>query len=47
MLLGNFVSGGGRSWKVVGVFQDDGGDNEERIVYTPYTTLQLIQKRYG
>jgi|TARA_B110000483_G_scaffold156056_1_gene185387 putative ABC transport system permease protein len=42
--IGKFVSGGGRSWKVVGVFQDDGGDNEERIVYTPYTTLQLIQK---
>ena len=42
--LGKFVSGGGRSWKVIGVFQDDGGDNEERIVYTPYTTLQLIQK---
>ena len=42
--LGKFVSGGGRSWIVVGVFQDDGGDNEERIVYVPYTTLQLIQK---
>ena len=42
--LGKFVSGGGRSWKVVGIFQDDGGDNEERIVYVPYTTLQLIQK---
>ena len=42
--LGKFVSGGGRSWKVVGVFQDDGGDNEERIVYVPYTTLQLIQQ---
>ena len=42
--LGKFVSGGGRSWKVIGVFQDDGGDNEERIVYVPYTTLQLIQK---
>lgn len=42
--LGKFVSGEGRSWKVIGVFQDDGGDNEERIVYVPYTTLQLIQK---
>jgi putative ABC transport system permease protein len=42
--IGKFVSGGGRSWKVIGVYQDDGGDNEERIVYTPYTTLQLIQK---
>ena len=42
--LGKFVSGGGRSWKVIGVFQDDGGDNEERIVYVTYTTVQLIQK---
>ena len=31
--IGKFISGGGRSWKVVGVFQDDGGDNEERIIY--------------
>ena len=42
--IGKFISGGGRSWKVVGVFQDDGGDNEERIIYAPYTTVQLIQK---
>ena len=42
--IGKFISGGGRSWKVVGVFQDDGGDNEERIIYAPYTTIQLIQK---
>jgi len=42
--IGKFISGGGRSWKVVGVFQDDGGDNEERIIYAPYTTIQMIQK---
>ena len=42
--IGKFVSGSGRSWKVIGVFQDDGGDNEERIVYVPYTTLQSIKK---
>ena len=42
--IGKFISGGGRSWKVVGVFQDDGGDNEERIIYAPYTTVQLIRK---
>ena len=42
--IGKFISGGGRSWKVVGVFQDDGGDNEERIIYAPYTTVQMIQK---
>ena len=43
--IGKFVSGSGRSWKVIGVYQDDGGDNEERIVYVPYTTLQLIKKK--
>jgi putative ABC transport system permease protein len=42
--LGKFVNIGKRSFKVVGVFQDDGGDNEERFVYTPYTTNQLIEK---
>lgn len=42
--IGKYVSGGGRSWKVIGVFQDDGGDNEERVIYTPYTTLQKILK---
>ena len=42
--IGKFVSGSGRSWKVIGVYQDDGGDNEERIVYVPYTTLHLIKK---
>ena len=29
-------------YKVVGVFEDDGGDNEERIIYTPVTTAQQI-----
>ena len=31
-------------FKVVGVFQDDGGDSEERQIYIPYTTRQLIEK---
>ena len=42
--IGKFINGGGRSWKVVGVFQDDGGDNEERMIYCSYTTLQSILK---
>jgi putative ABC transport system permease protein len=42
--IGKFISGGGRSWKIVGVFQDDGGDREERIIYAPYTTVQSIRK---
>jgi len=43
--LGKFINIGNRSFKVVGVFQDDGGDNEERYIYTPYTTMQLIRKK--
>ncbi|MBL4668940.1 MAG: ABC transporter permease [Flavobacteriales bacterium] len=42
--LGKNINIGKRSFKVVGVFQDDGGDNEERFVYIPYTTNQLIEK---
>jgi putative ABC transport system permease protein len=42
--LGKYINIGKRSFKVVGVFQDDGGDNEERFVYTAYTTYQLIEK---
>lgn len=42
--LGEYIDVGGIAYKVVGVFQDDGGDNEERYIYLPYTTLQLIEK---
>lgn len=42
--LGKYVDLGGSAFKVVGVFQDDGGDNEERLIYLPYTTRQLLEK---
>lgn len=42
--IGKFIDIGGSAYKVVGVFQDDGGDNEERQIYIPYTTRQLIEK---
>jgi len=42
--MGEFIDIGGSSFKVVGVFQDEGGDNEERVIYIPYTTRQLIDK---
>ena len=42
--IGQYIDVGGIAYKVVGVFQDDGGDNEERYIYVPYTTLQLIEK---
>ncbi len=42
--VGKFLDVGGSVFKVVGVFQDDSGDNEERRIYIPYTTRQLIEK---
>jgi putative ABC transport system permease protein len=42
--IGKFIDVGGSVFKVIGVFQDDGGDNEERQIYIPYTTRQLIEK---
>ena len=40
--LGKFINLSGIQYKVVGVFKDDGGDNEERMIYTPVTTAQLL-----
>ena len=42
--LGKRLNVGGISYKVIGIFSDDGGDNEERIAYIPVTTSQ---KLYG
>ncbi|WP_340065111.1 ABC transporter permease [Ascidiimonas aurantiaca] len=42
--LGEYIDVGGSAFKVIGVFQDDGGDNEERLMYIPYTTRQLMTK---
>lgn len=42
--VGEYIDIAGSAFKVIGVFQDDGGDNEERNIYIPYTTRQLIEK---
>ena len=42
--IGKYIDIGGSVFKVIGVFQDDGGDNVEREIYLPYTTRQLIEK---
>ena len=42
--LGKYIDIGSTVFKVIGVFQDDGGDNEERFIYIPYTTRQLLEK---
>ena len=44
LALGKRVNVGGISYKIIGIFSDDGGDNEERVAYIPVTTAQ---KLYG
>lgn len=41
--LGEYIAMGESVFKVVGVYQDEGGDNEERYIYIPFTTRQLIE----
>ncbi len=49
-LFGNFSALGkninldGISYKVIGVFNDPGGDEEERFIYTPFSTAQVMYR---
>ena len=40
--LGKRINVNGSSFLIVGVFSDDGGDDEERIAYIPVTTSQMM-----
>ncbi len=40
--LGKYINLGGIQYKVVGEYRDDGGDNEERIIYMPISTAQQV-----
>ncbi|OIQ16648.1 ABC transporter permease [Lacinutrix sp. MedPE-SW] len=40
--IGKYLNLNGIQYKVVGVFSDDGGDNEERLIYMPVSTAQQI-----
>ena len=42
--LGKFLELNGLVYRVVGVFSDAGGDDEERRIYAPVSTIQLIYK---
>mgnify|MGYP001280680384 CR=1 FL=1 len=42
--IGRYINIGSSPFKVVGVFKDSGGDNEERVIALPYTTRQLLEK---
>jgi putative ABC transport system permease protein len=40
--IGKYINLSGIQYKVVGTFSDEGNDNEERIIYMPATTAQLL-----
>jgi len=40
--VGKYININGLQYKVVGVFGDDGGDDEERMVYIPLSTAQQV-----
>jgi|UniRef100_UPI0040486244 putative ABC transport system permease protein len=40
--LSKRVNVNGISYLIIGIFSDDGGDNEERMTYIPITTAQMI-----
>ncbi|WP_289044775.1 ABC transporter permease [uncultured Olleya sp.] len=40
--LGKYINLNGIQYKVVGIFSDDGGDNEERLIYMPISTAQQV-----
>ena len=42
--MGKYLDIGKIAFKVIGIFKDAGGDNEESYIYIPYTTRQLIEK---
>ncbi|MGM5629669.1 ABC transporter permease [Apibacter raozihei] len=42
--LGKYISIAGINYRVIGTYTDEGGDAEERIIYTPLTTMQLNDK---
>jgi len=45
--LGKNINLEGISYKVIGVFNDPGGDNDERFIYTPFTTAQGMYRKNG
>lgn len=40
--LGKQLTVGGIVYQVIGVFSDEGGDYDERIIYSPFTTMQRL-----
>ena len=44
-VIGKYLNLSGIIYKVVGVYKDDGGDDEERVIYMPLTTRRKCKKK--
>ncbi len=42
--IGEYINIDSSNFKIIGIFKDSGGDNEERVIVMPYTTRQLLEK---
>lgn len=40
--IGKYININGVPFKVIGVFEDEGGENEQEILYLPLTTAQMV-----
>ena len=40
--LGKYINLSGIQYKIVGIFSDEGNDNEERLIYMPVSTAQQV-----
>ncbi|WP_338731832.1 ABC transporter permease [Mangrovimonas cancribranchiae] len=40
--IGKYINIGGIQYKIAGVFTDDEGDSEERVIYMPISTTQFV-----
>ena len=40
--IGKYINLSGIQYQVVGIYTDDGGDDEERMIYMPISTAQLV-----
>ena len=42
--IGKYINGGGRTWKVIGVYQDDGGIEKKELFMHPILRYNLFKE---